>query len=46
MDTSIQKGIAEGHLTWVSPKNVVRTPILVSFKKFVTDNSTTAHLRH
>ncbi|XP_066319054.1 subtilisin-like protease 1 [Miscanthus floridulus] len=46
MDTSNQEGIAEGQLAWVSPKNVVRTPILVSFKKFVKDNSTTAHLRH
>ncbi|CAN6238910.1 unnamed protein product [Urochloa humidicola] len=41
-----EKGIAEGKLEWVSSDNVVRTPILVSFKKFVQDNSTTAHLTH
>ncbi|XP_062217504.1 subtilisin-like protease 4 [Phragmites australis] len=42
----MKAGIAEGQLKWVSPKNVVRSPILVSAKKFVQDNSTTAHLSH
>ncbi|WVZ74288.1 hypothetical protein U9M48_022495 [Paspalum notatum var. saurae] len=42
----LMKGIVEGHLTWVSTQNVVSSPILVSFKKFVQDNSSTAHLRH
>ncbi|CAO2040015.1 unnamed protein product [Urochloa humidicola] len=41
-----EKGIAEGKLEWVSNDNVVRSPILVSFKKFVQDNSSTAHLTH
>ncbi|TKW40784.1 hypothetical protein SEVIR_1G269000v4 [Setaria viridis] len=41
-----KKGIAQGQLKWVSPENVVSSPILVSFKKFVQDNSTTAHLKH
>uniref|UniRef100_A0A0D9VJ78 Subtilisin-like protease n=1 Tax=Leersia perrieri TaxID=77586 RepID=A0A0D9VJ78_9ORYZ len=35
--------VAEGHLKWVSPDNVVRSPIVVSAKKFIKDNSTTAH---
>ncbi|KAF8765445.1 hypothetical protein HU200_008590 [Digitaria exilis] len=30
----MKKGIAEGQLKWVSQENVVRNPILVSFKKF------------
>ncbi|KAG2660392.1 subtilisin-like protease 1 [Panicum virgatum] len=38
-----EKGIAEGQLRWVSRKTVVRSPILVSYKKFVQD---TAHLTH
>ncbi|PVH66760.1 hypothetical protein PAHAL_1G339300 [Panicum hallii] len=41
-----EKGIAEGQLKWVSHKNVVRTPILVSYRKFVQDNSSTAHMTH
>ncbi|OEL22111.1 Subtilisin-like protease SBT1.2 [Dichanthelium oligosanthes] len=41
-----KKGIAEGQLKWVSPNNVVHTPILVAFKKFVQDNSSSAHLTH
>ncbi|KAL6634886.1 hypothetical protein ACP70R_027557 [Stipagrostis hirtigluma subsp. patula] len=40
------EGIAEGQLKWVSPTNVVRSPILVSPKKFVRDNSTTVQASH
>jgi hypothetical protein len=44
----VNAGIAEGQLKWISGKNVVRSPILVSWQKFVRDiNSTaSAHLNH
>jgi hypothetical protein len=44
----VNAGIAEGQLKWISGKNVVRSPILVSWQKFVKDiNSTaSAHLNH
>ncbi|KAL6911792.1 hypothetical protein ACP4OV_000597 [Aristida adscensionis] len=39
----MKEAIAEGQLKWVSPQNVVRSPILVSSMKFVRDNSTIVH---
>lgn len=42
----MKNGVAEGQLKWVSPKHVVRSPILVSSKKLFQDNSTTDNQRH
>ncbi|KQK00675.1 subtilisin-like protease SBT1.8 [Brachypodium distachyon] len=36
----MEDGVVEGHLKWVSLKHVVRSPILVSSKKFFQGNST------
>ena len=38
----LKKRITEGHLMWVSGKHVVRSPILVSSKKFFQKKNTTS----
>ncbi|KAG8059962.1 hypothetical protein GUJ93_ZPchr0002g23445 [Zizania palustris] len=38
----MEEGVAEGQLNWVSPDNVVRSPILVSSKKLVEGEDSSA----
>ncbi|XP_006647650.1 subtilisin-like protease 4 [Oryza brachyantha] len=41
----LKESVAEGQLKWVSPDNVVRSPILVSSQKFFEDDTTSDHAR-